>query len=337
MVRLESALSTRRMTWVVQQSARVDALRRAGGRVHVLGEYHGSLRGLAPVLWRSLMVVLRDRPRLVITSGSGIVVPFCLLARLTGAKIIFVETSAQVYGPSRSGRVLSRIANRVIVQWKEMCHVYRGATPARASVLDGIATRLADGGEGLFLAVGTHSQPFDRLVALVDRAAADGVVPQPVHAQVGVSGYEMRHGHARDFISPEEMGEAVSRARFVVTHAGTGTIEMALRAGRRPLVLARKGALGEHFNDHQQQVVDKLGSLGLVVPLDEQITADDLAAAAAPLPRAEGLPQVPVLADCLRVAVAEVNAVERRPGRISAGIRRRMRSAGARRLTRPRL
>jgi UDP-N-acetylglucosamine--N-acetylmuramyl-(pentapeptide) pyrophosphoryl-undecaprenol N-acetylglucosamine transferase len=311
MVRLERALSGRRIAWVIQQSARVDDLRRAGGRVHVLGEYHGSLRGAAPVLWRSLRIVLRERPRLVITSGSGIVVPFCLLARLTGAKIVFVETSAQVRSASRSGVVLSRIAHRVIAQWEEICDVYRGAVVAQASVLNGIATKLAEGGEGAFLSVGTHSQPFDRLVAMVDRAAEKGVLPQPVHAQVGVSRHLMRHGEARDFITPEEMAEAVTAARFVVTHAGTGTIEMALRAGRRPLVLARKGAHAEHFNDHQQEIVDKLAALGLVVPLEDQITPDDLAAAAAPLPRPEELPHWPPLADCLRAAVDELEALTR--------------------------
>jgi UDP-N-acetylglucosamine--N-acetylmuramyl-(pentapeptide) pyrophosphoryl-undecaprenol N-acetylglucosamine transferase len=309
LLRLQDTLSDRRIVWVTQQSGRVEDIRRAGGRAHVLGEYHGSLiRGVAPVLWRSLGLVLRERPRLVITSGSGIVVPFCLLARLMGAKVVFIETSARVRGASRSGRVLSRIANRVIVQWDEMREVYRGAVAAQSSALLGTAPQLAEGGDGVFVAVGTHSQPFDRLIEAVDRAAGEGVLPQPVRAQVGVSTYRMRHGEAHDFMTPEEMGEAVRAARFIVTHGGTGTISTALRAGRRPLVLARKAAHGEHFDDHQQQIVDKLASLDLVVPLDDRITLDDLAAAEAPLPRPEELPQRPSLADCLRRAVDELHA-----------------------------
>jgi UDP-N-acetylglucosamine--N-acetylmuramyl-(pentapeptide) pyrophosphoryl-undecaprenol N-acetylglucosamine transferase len=307
LLRLEGVLADRRLVWVTQESGRVADIRRAGGRVHVLGEYHGSLRGIAGVVWRSIGVLLRERPRFVITSGSGIVVPFCLLARLTGAKVVFIETSARVRGASRSGRVLSRIANRVIVQWDEMRAVYPGAAVAQSSVLLGIAPQVSGDGAGTFLAVGTHSQPFDRIVELVDRAAGEGVLPQPVLAQVGVSTVAMRHGEAHGIITPEEMGDAVRRSRYIVTHAGTGTISTALRAGRRPLVLARTAAHGEHFDDHQQQIVDKLAELGLVVPLGDRITAADLEAADAPLPRPEDLPQHPSLADRMREALADLD------------------------------
>ena len=309
LLQLEHVLSDHRVVWVTQQSARAKGLLRSGRRVLDLGEYHGSLRqGSVSLIRRSLGIVARERPRFVITSGSGIVVPFCLLARLAGAKIVFVETSARVTGPSRSGRLLSRLAHRVIVQWEEMLQVYPGATAARSSALRGIAPALAGGGEGAFLAVGTHSQPFDRLVEMVDRATAAGVLPQPVRAQVGVSTHRMRHADASDIMRPEEMEQAIRAARFVVTHGGTGTISTALRAGRRPLVLPREGARGEHFDDHQHQIVDKLASLGLVVRLDGEITPEALAAAEAPLPAADGLSRLPELAVCLRRAVDELSA-----------------------------
>jgi UDP-N-acetylglucosamine transferase subunit ALG13 len=309
LLRLEHVLGDRRVVWVTQESARASAMRAEGLPVHILGEWTGSMiRGAGRLIWRSLGLVLRRRPRLVITSGSGIIVPFCVLARLAGAKIVFIETSARVTGPSRSGRVLARIAHRVIVQWEEMCAVYPGARPARSSALLGIATELASGGEGSFLAVGTHSQPFDRLVELVDRAAGAGVLPPPVRAQIGPSSYRMRHADARDIIPAAEMDAAFRSARFIVTHGGTGTISTALRAGRRPLVLARASGHSEHFDDHQHQIVDKLAALGLVVRLDGEITPATLAAAEEPLPGPEALPQLPGLEDRLREALAELGA-----------------------------
>src|SRR5690349_23319646 len=121
LLRYRGAFDGYRCVWVTQHSARAKRLQSEGARVHVIGEWHG-LRGIGVqtllTLWRSLGLVLRQRPRVVVTSGSGIVVPFCVMARITGAHVIFVETAARVRGASRSGRVLSRIAQQVVAQWK---------------------------------------------------------------------------------------------------------------------------------------------------------------------------------------------------------------------------
>ena len=45
-------------------------------------------------------VVATRRPRTVVTSGAGVVAPFCLFARLAGARLVFVETMARVTSPS---------------------------------------------------------------------------------------------------------------------------------------------------------------------------------------------------------------------------------------------
>ena len=37
-------------------------------------------------------LILRERPRVVITTGAGIAVPICYWAKLFGARVIYVET-----------------------------------------------------------------------------------------------------------------------------------------------------------------------------------------------------------------------------------------------------
>jgi UDP-N-acetylglucosamine--N-acetylmuramyl-(pentapeptide) pyrophosphoryl-undecaprenol N-acetylglucosamine transferase len=301
LLRHQEAFEGCRIVWVTQESARALALQREGAELHVLGEWdRASARAIARIVWRSLGLILRDRPRTVVTSGSGIVVPFCALARLSGARVLFIETAARVRGASGSGRVLSRLANHVIAQWDDMRAVYRGATIARTSVVEGLAAQPRTEGAGTFVAVGTHSQPFDRLLRMVDRAAEASILPVPVAAQVGPSRQRMRHAEPRDLVTPEEMQAAIGRVRHVVCHAGTGTIATALRAGRRPLVLARLARHGEHFDDHQQQIVDKLAALDLIVPLGDEITADDLARAERPLHLPPELARLPLLVDCVR-------------------------------------
>jgi UDP-N-acetylglucosamine transferase subunit ALG13 len=139
---------------------------------------------------------------------------------------------------------------------------------------------------------------------MADDAAARGLLPAPVSAQVGPSGQPMPHAETRELVTAPEMDAAIASARRVVCHAGTGTISTALRAGRRPLVLPRLQRHGEHFDDHQQQIVDKLAALDLVVALGDEIRAEDLERADRPLRMPLELERLPLLVDCLRDAVA---------------------------------
>ena len=85
-------------------------------------------------------------------------------------------------------------------------------------------------------------------------------------------------------------------------HSGSGIIGVALRNGRRPLVLPRLHGHGEHVDDHQVQIARKLGQMGLAVALDGEIGPAHVAAAAAPLPEA-AVAGDPSVADALRAAM----------------------------------
>jgi UDP-N-acetylglucosamine transferase subunit ALG13 len=178
---------------------------------------------------------------------------------------------------------LSRIASTAIVQWPEMLGVYRGAQLCKPALLSDVQPRRKPEGDGTFVAVGTHVQGFDRLLSAVDGAVENGLLPAPARGQSGESDYEASHLELARFMVPEQMDEAVARARYVVCHAGSGMISSALRAGRRPIVMPRMKAYGEHVDDHQLQIVTKLADAGLVVPLEGEVTAAHLAAADQPL------------------------------------------------------
>lgn len=63
-------------------------------------------------------------PRVVVSTGSNIAVPFGILSKLYRSKFVFIETRARVYGKSVSGKIAARFADKVIVQWPEMVQVY---------------------------------------------------------------------------------------------------------------------------------------------------------------------------------------------------------------------
>jgi beta-1,4-N-acetylglucosaminyltransferase len=74
------------------------------------------VRNLA-LAWRTLRLV---RPRVLLTTGAGVAVPFAWLARLRRVQIVYVESFTRIEGPSLTGRLVAPIAQRVYVQWPEM-------------------------------------------------------------------------------------------------------------------------------------------------------------------------------------------------------------------------
>jgi UDP-N-acetylglucosamine transferase subunit ALG13 len=223
------------------------------------------------------------RPGTVVSAGAGATVAFCLAARLLGARLVFVETMARVVDRSRTGRVLAPLADRVLVQWPELLELYPRAELCRPALLEGRPEDLAPPGRGTLVAVGTHAAPFQRLLDLADAGIDAGLLPTPVVAQVG-PGHMRSATRSTARMAPAELDAAVRASELVLCHAGSGLVSQAVRAGRTPLLLARRREHGEHVDDHQVATAAKLEELGYAVSLERHELADaiDLARHAPP-------------------------------------------------------
>lgn len=104
----------------------------------------------------------------------------------------------------------------------------------------------------ILVTVGTQL-PFDRLVEAMDEIAV--TLDEPVVAQIGVTSYVPRHIDWKASLTPAEFDAAISRARLLVSHAGTGSILAAQRHAIPVILMPRRAALGEHRNDHQLATV----------------------------------------------------------------------------------
>ena len=113
----------------------------------------------------------------------------------------------------------------------------------------------------IFVTVGTQL-PFDRLIAAVNRVAAD--LDEPVIAQIGdANPRDYPNLDARRLLTPAEFRNLFVEARVVVGHAGIGTLLSAYRHQKPFITMPRRGSLGEHRNDHQiataRQIADTPG------------------------------------------------------------------------------
>ncbi|MCL1631171.1 O-antigen ligase family protein [Sporolactobacillus sp. CPB3-1] len=79
----------------------------------------------------SAVFYLRFRPKIIISTGAGVVIPFCLIGKLFGSKIIFIESFAKVNSPTITGRIVYKFADQFYIQWTDLkkCYpkgIYRG-------------------------------------------------------------------------------------------------------------------------------------------------------------------------------------------------------------------
>lgn len=78
-------------------------------------------------LFRSLIVFIKERPDVVITTGVLAMIPICLFAKLFGKKLIYIESFAKVTTPTETGKLMYKYADQFYVQWPQMKEVYPDA------------------------------------------------------------------------------------------------------------------------------------------------------------------------------------------------------------------
>lgn len=133
----------------------------------------------------------------------------------------------------------------------------------------------------IFVTVGTHEQPFDRLVRWLDQAVAKGELLELVVMQIGHCHYEPQHCRWQRYFSQEEMAKLLDEAEVVVCHGGPATFMSVLQRGKVPLVVPRRRSLGEHVNDHQLEFALKLVASGFEIEVIGETERDALLASIA--------------------------------------------------------
>ena len=103
----------------------------------------------------------------------------------------------------------------------------------------------------IFVTVGTHEQPFDRLVRCIDQMVADGKIKEEVIIQKGYTEYEPQNCKSYKLIGYEDMEKYINEARIIVTHGGPASFVAPLSIGKTPIVVPRQYKYNEHVNDHQ--------------------------------------------------------------------------------------
>jgi UDP-N-acetylglucosamine:LPS N-acetylglucosamine transferase len=83
------------------------------------GPTNRSIRRLLLNLGLAWRLLRRDRPDAILSTGAGLAVPFFLVGKLLGIRLVYVESVTRTETISLSGKLVYRFADRFFVQWPQ--------------------------------------------------------------------------------------------------------------------------------------------------------------------------------------------------------------------------
>ena len=129
----------------------------------------------------------------------------------------------------------------------------------------------------IFVTVGTHEQPFNRLGQKMDELKKNGTIQEDVIIQTGFSTYEPQYCQWSKLIPYQQMIKNVEEARIVITHGGPASFIMPLQIGKTPIVVPRQHKFDEHVNNHQVEFARNVEKrMGTIIDVEDVETLGDI-------------------------------------------------------------
>jgi UDP-N-acetylglucosamine transferase subunit ALG13 len=221
------------------------------------GDYHieDTKRSLVSVIrnfYESLFIFNKEQPDIIITTGAGVALNTCIIGRLFHRRVFYFESVCRIEDLSLFGQLMLPIANKNIVQWKSLRRFPN--TDYLGNLFDILEHHDSEYEDYIFLTVGKHYMPFNRLLSTIDRAIDTGIISHKIIAQIGNSTYKPRNFESFSFSERERYEYLMQNCRCMISHAGAGVILEGLQLSKPILLVPRLTKYGEHTNDHQLEL-----------------------------------------------------------------------------------
>lgn len=76
----------------------------------------------------SFKIFLKEKPDFIISTGVLATIPICVIAKIFGKKVIYIESFAKIHDSTLTGRLLYKFADKFYVQWEDLLQIYPKAT-----------------------------------------------------------------------------------------------------------------------------------------------------------------------------------------------------------------
>ena len=108
---------------VTYRCARTEAMA-ARGRTYLLANIGTNPVHMALAFLQALRIMLRERPGVVVSTGSEIAIPFSWVGKLLGARVVYIETWSRIHTRSGTGPLVYPVTDLFLVQWPDVLRFY---------------------------------------------------------------------------------------------------------------------------------------------------------------------------------------------------------------------
>lgn len=83
-----------------------------------------SILNLIRNTFKAIYILLKEKPKIIISAGAGVAVPFFYIGKLFGAKLIYLEVYDRFDSPTLTGKLVYPVTDKFLVQWDELKKFY---------------------------------------------------------------------------------------------------------------------------------------------------------------------------------------------------------------------
>lgn len=252
---------------------------------------------LIPVgFFNALILILRIRPAIVISFGGFLALPVVFWANLFRIKIVTHEQT-QILG--LANKIIAKLANKVLISWKSSEKFFPKAktvftgNPIRREILYSKSltlTRDFDKTRPILFVMGgnqgshhINDKIFEILPKLLEdfnvihqtgNSEATGDYTKALRIKESLNSFVSLRYNVKDYISSEEIGEALNSSTIIICRAGANTVTELLAIGKLSIIIPLpKSSYNEQVKN--ALLIESTG-LGYYLPQKEEINAEKL-------------------------------------------------------------
>ena len=77
------------------------------------------------VLKNCIRIIIKERPDVIVSTGAGPACLLCIVGKLLGTKIVWIDSIANIDRLSLSGRLILPLSDLILSQWPEVAKKYK--------------------------------------------------------------------------------------------------------------------------------------------------------------------------------------------------------------------
>jgi len=95
-----------------------------GQRKYLLDHVGTNAWRATKLIYKAMVILLRERPDVVLSIGAEIAIPFLWFGKLMGAKTVYIESWCRVNTKSLTGPLVYPIVDLFLIQWPSLANEY---------------------------------------------------------------------------------------------------------------------------------------------------------------------------------------------------------------------